>query len=246
MNIKSKLAVTFAIVFPTLVTWVYFVSLKDQPASVQQTAYSVGKTIQFVFPIAWVWFLDRQFFRQPATPTNLETHYGLSRQMWLGLGFSDMVVALIFVVYFVFLQSTDLAENLIEQVRAKTIGTGIDTTLKFIGLGTFYAFCHSFLEEYYWRWFVFGYLRKYLSVSSSIVISSIGFMAHHVVLLSVFFGWASPMTYLCSLAVGIGGVFWAWLYARTGSLRVAWISHLIVDAGIFALGYILIRPFLVG
>jgi membrane protease YdiL (CAAX protease family) len=244
--IKSKLAVLFAIVLPTLVTWVYFVLLKDSPASVQQTAYSIGKTVQFVFPIVWVWFVDPQFFRSKTRPAASRKRLGLSREMWLGIAFSDLVVAAMFVIFFVFLQSTDIASALVEQVRAKTVRIGIDTTFKFLLLGVFYSLCHSFLEEYYWRWFVFGYLRKYLPVTPSILISSACFMAHHVILLGVFFGAASPLTYLFSIAVGIGGAFWAWLYQATGSLRAAWISHLIVDAGIFTLGYFLIRPFLAG
>lgn len=244
---RSKLAVTIAIVLPTIVTWIYFVLLKNNSASMQQAAYSVGKSIQFMFPIAWVWFFDRQFLHsRPRPATSQKKHFGLGRDMWLGIGFSCLVVAAMFVVFFFLLQSTDIASTLAEQVRAKTIGTGIDTTFKFLLLGTFYALCHSFLEEYYWRWFVFGYLRKHLSVAPSIVISSLAFMAHHVVLLGVFFGPTSPLTYLFATAVGVGGAFWAWLYNATGLLRAAWISHLIVDAGIFTLGYILIRRFLVG
>ena len=42
---------------------------------------------------------------------------------------------------------------------------------------------------------------------------SLGFMAHHVVLLATFFGWDSPLAYLFSLAIAVGGAFWAWLYA---------------------------------
>ena len=36
----------------------------------------------------------------------------------------------------------------------------------------------------------------------------------------------------------------AWQYDRTGRLRAPWISHMIVDAGIFGLGYFLIRDML--
>jgi membrane protease YdiL (CAAX protease family) len=35
-------------------------------------------------------------------------------------------------------------------------------------------------------------------------------------------------------------MFWAWLYDRTGSLLGPWMSHLIIDAGIFWVGYELI------
>ena len=36
------------------------------------------------------------------------------------------------------------------------------------------------------------------------------------------------------------GAFWAWLYNRTGSLLGPWLSHLVIDAGIFFIGYQLV------
>ena len=100
------------------------------------------------------------------------------------------------------------------------------------------------MEEYYWRWFVFDYLKKFTSKIYANLISSVGFMAHHVVLLGFYFGWASPLTYLFSACIAIGGIFWAWQYDTTGKLRACWISHMIVDFGIFALGYVLIQDIL--
>ena len=61
-----------------------------------------------------------------------------------------------------------------------------------------------------------------------------------MILLATYFGWGSPLTWLCSFCVGIGGAVWAWLYHSTGRLRIPWISHLIVDAGIFGLGYLIV------
>jgi membrane protease YdiL (CAAX protease family) len=43
-----------------------------------------------------------------------------------------------------------------------------------------------------------------------------------------------------SLSVAGGGVVWAWLYERTGSIYPAWVSHLLVDAGLFVIGYDLV------
>jgi len=99
---------------------------------------------------------------------------------------------------------------------------------------------HSYLEEYYWRWFVFVRLRDYLPDGQAMLVSSLGFMAHHVILLATFFGWDSPLTWLFSAGVAIGGYVWAWLYRHTGNLLYPWISHLIVDAAIFTLGYFLV------
>jgi membrane protease YdiL (CAAX protease family) len=63
-----------------------------------------------------------------------------------------------------------------------------------------------------------------------------------VLVLSTYFGWWTAPTLLLSAAVAVGGAFWAWLYARTGSLYGSWLSHAIVDAGIFAVGYALLSP----
>ena len=76
---------------------------------------------------------------------------------------------------------------------------------------------------------------------AAICISSLGFMAHHVILLATFFSWSSPWTYLFSFSVVVGGAGWAWLYERDGSLYGPWISHLFVDAAIFLIGYDICR-----
>ena len=73
------------------------------------------------------------------------------------------------------------------------------------------------------------------------IVSSLGFMAHHVLVLATFFGNASPTTYLFSLGVAVGGVIWSLLYERSKSLLGPWISHALVDAGIFLVGYDLVR-----
>jgi uncharacterized protein len=51
-----------------------------------------------------------------------------------------------------------------------------------------------------------------------------------------FFTLALPL----SLGVAIGGGVWCWLYAKTGSLYAAWISHLLIDAAIMWIGYDLV------
>jgi membrane protease YdiL (CAAX protease family) len=138
------------------------------------------------------------------------------------------------------LSGTELMAGMQERVVEKVSGLGMSSVWKYAMLGVFYALVHSFLEEYYWRWFVYDMLKRFVNVPVANLISSLGFMAHHVVLLSVYFGWMSPMTWLCSAGVAIGGAYWAWLYQRTGTLIWPWISHMVVDAGIFIVGYFLL------
>ena len=87
-----------------------------------------------------------------------------------------------------------------------------------------------------------GRLRTLLPFTPAAVLSALAFMAHHVVLLYVylpkyFFVAAVPF----SLCIAVGGFFWAWLYERTGTIYSAWVSHGIVDAALFALGWVLMQ-----
>jgi len=231
-------AVIFAILLPTVVTLVYFVLLADSPAAFQQTAYGIGKAIQFCFPIVFIWLFHRsQFTRERTT----DSSPAQNRQNWIvGIVFGILVVLSMLMAWFCFLAGTEVGNAAIERVNGKISGANLNTPLTFLIIGVFYAIVHSFLEEYYWRWFVFDRLNTLTTTWRANLISSFGFAAHHVILLATYFGWGSPLTWLFSFCVGIGGIVWAWLYHRSGRLRTPWISHLIVDAGIFGLGYLIV------
>ena len=226
-------ALVFAIVFPSLVTWVYFLALTDAPSYVQQTAYAVGKTIQFTFPLVWILLISHEKIRCGPPRVN---------GLWLGIGFGLLVLAAMLFAYFLLLKPAGFFEQSSVEVRRKIQDLGGDTLWKYICLGFFYSVAHSLMEEYYWRWFVFGRLRQLVSFGPAATISSLGFMAHHIILLGVYFQFGSPVTYLFSVAVAVGGIAWAWIYERSGSLYGPWFSHLLVDAGIFLIGFDLARP----
>ncbi len=221
-------AVAFAILFPTLLTYVYFVYLANHPTGIQQLVYGAGKTLQFAFPLVWVYAYQRSRL----------TWAGPSRRGLMEGGLLGVVMSgAILVLYSLVLQPNGYLEGTGEAVQEKLRDTGLDTLPKFIGAAVFYSLVHSLLEEYYWRWFVFGELRQMLRPTAAVAISSLGFMAHHVIVLGTFLGWQSPLTYLASLSIAAGGAVWAWLYHRSGSLYGAWLSHLLVDAVIFLIGY---------
>ncbi len=240
----NLIAVVFAIAFPTLVTFVYFKWLNAYAPSVQQTAYSIGKGLQFAFPVIWVWLFFRYRFDRKRRNAEISAVTESSKSKipnWLwAVGFGVDVCLVMGAAYWL-LSGTELMAGMQEKVVEKVSGLGMSSVWKFAMLGVFYALVHSFLEEYYWRWFVYDMLKRFVSIPVANVISSLGFMAHHVVLLSVYFeSWTSPMTWLCSAGVAIGGVYWAWLYQKTGTLIWPWISHMVVDAGIFIVGYFLL------
>jgi hypothetical protein len=94
---------------------------------------------------------------------------------------------------------------------------------------------HSLLEEYYWRWFVYGQIRRGIGPRAAHVLAAAAFAAHHVVITGVYFGWGWGLCF--GVGVGVGGVIWSQMYERQGTLAGAWVSHLIVDLAILSVGH---------
>lgn len=225
--------IAFAIVFPSIVTWAYFFQAADAAEAVQQTVMATLKLLQFAFPLVWV----RAVLKERIVPARPH-----SAGLAIGAAFGAAVTVAGWLLFDLRLRDTSWFAAALGPIQAKVAGFGLDAGWKFLALAAFYSVFHSLLEEYYWRWFVFGQLRRVTSLGPAIVVASLGFMAHHVLVLSTYFGWWTAPTLLLSAAVAVGGAFWAWLYARTGSLYGSWLSHAIVDAGIFAVGYALLSP----
>lgn len=224
--------VVFAMCLPSGVTWLYFMALDGVPAPWPHTAYALGKTLQFALPLAW-WGLRRLPLRPLPRP-------GLG-DLLLGLAWGLIVAAGMAGLYGLWLRPSGLLAGAGAAIAHKTRSLGLATPAAFAATAVFYAVIHSLLEEYYWRWFVFGRLRDTLPWGAAATLSSVAFGAHHFLLLGVFFGAASPGTWLCGLAVIVGGAVWAAMYQWRGNLYACWLSHALVDAALFAVGYDLLR-----
>jgi membrane protease YdiL (CAAX protease family) len=142
--------------------------------------------------------------------------------------------------YFFWLKPEQLIAPFASLIRSKAASFGMGSPATFIVGAALLSLVHSLMEEYYWRWFVFGGLRRYMPVAAAIALSSLAFTAHHVILLASFFGGLTLPAVLFSLCVAIGGAAWTWIYHRSGSLLGPWLSHAMIDAGIFVVGYSLI------
>jgi membrane protease YdiL (CAAX protease family) len=229
-------ALVFAMVFPSVLTWAYFVLLAGQPTTIPQAVYAGGKLIQFAFPLVWVVAVQRK-------PLRLTRPRG--EGIFAGLAFGVLVLVAMLALYHVALKPLGFFDAPGQIARQKLMDLGIASLAAYIATGLFYALFHSLLEEYYWRWYVFGQLRDQVSTGRAVVISSLAFMAHHVILLATYFGWFSWATYLFAFGVAVGGAVWAWMYHQSRSLYGVWLSHCLVDAAIFLVGFDLVRDLLV-
>jgi membrane protease YdiL (CAAX protease family) len=232
---REPLVLAFALLFPSFMAWLYFVVAS--PASSEsadanptmQALYAVGKVIQFGLPFVWVILFDRSAIKVGQIRPN-----GIR----LGVLFGLAVAVFAFAIYVGVLRESALLVDAPERLRSKLRDFCAATPLRYAALVAFLSVINSFLEEYYWRWFVFARLKKYVPLAAAIVISSLGFMSHHIIVLSVYFPgrfWSAVVPF--SLAIALGGGVWAWIYQKSGSLIGPWISHLIVDVAVMTIGY---------
>ena len=223
------MALAFVIMLPTVSTLLYFVVLSGSPW--MKGVYFSSKLVQFAFPLVWVLAVQRR---------KLQLAWPDSQSIKPGLVVGLLIVATGLGAYFGYLKTSPFLQTAPELIQLKIADMGLTSPAIFVAFALFLAVPHSLLEEYYWRWFVFGQLRRVMPFGVALLLSSLGFMAHHVIVIHQFLQQGWGVTLFFSLCVAFGGGLWAWLYERFGSLYGPWFSHLLVDCGIMFIGFDLI------
>lgn len=211
-------------VVPFAASVFYFVLFSEYLLA--RVIYACTKIFTVVWPVIAVWVIFRTTL--PQIQLHLEKH---RRAIPLGIFLGISIVLLM-----LGLMQTPLGEIVTsnsENIRNKAREFGI---LEYYWpFALFLSVIHSLIEEYYWRWFVFGHLRDVVPVFSAHVLAGLSFAAHHVVIGTQFFpiGWGVALGGLA----GAGGILWSLMYDKQQTLMGAWICHLIVDLGILAIGH---------
>ena len=219
-----------AMTLPTLASLAYFVWLEG--TSWVAPAYLGAKVLQFAGPVAGLAVLLAAA-TGPARP---------GRSVALGLGTGIAGAAFTWLSYVVLFRGGEMAATAAEAITVKLADFHLDTLWRYVLAALLISFLHSWLEEVYWRAFVYRWLDRLMHSEWSLVVAALGFAAHHVVVIAVYLGDASVFVLvLMSLPVALGGVLWCLLYRTTGNRLLApWISHICLDLAIMAVGYDLI------
>src|SRR5205823_3197011 len=99
---RDLCAVIFASFFPLVIAYLYFVVLADSGQAGHElvfVAYSIGKIVQFPFPLVYVLLFERQAIKPPSFH---------SRGVVLGLAFGAIVAASILGLYWGWLKHSPL------------------------------------------------------------------------------------------------------------------------------------------
>jgi len=179
-----------------------------------------------VMPVLWMLLVDRQPVSwSPARKGG----FGVAALSGIGIGL------VILGAYSVFLRTGLIEPGMVAERASKT---GLDRLPAYLGGAVYWITLNSLMEEYVWRWFVFRKFEDLRPGALAVVATSLAFTAHHVVALAAQFHW--PLVLLGSMGVFIGGLTWSGLYLRYRSVWPCYLSHALVDAPIFWIGYDLI------
>jgi membrane protease YdiL (CAAX protease family) len=231
-------ALLFAMSFPSLMSWIEFWLIpknETEESALLNKVFGLGKIIQFAFPLVYV---------AVTAPKDLRPRRPHTHGMILSTAFGFLVAVGACVLYFPFLKDTDVFQDTPAKLAAWLATFHANTPAFFLAMSIFVSVIHSLLEEYYWRWFVFGRLERALPLGAALAISSVAFMAHHVFVLAYYFPgrfWIAAAPF--SLCVAAGGFVWGWLYHRYQSVYAPWISHVIADLTFMYIGYDMVSKY---
>lgn len=122
-----------------------------------------------------------------------------------------------------------------EIVRGYLTDRGITSTTFMIAFA-YVTFGNSFLEEVFFRGWVFRRIAQYHKMWAYIL-SSLLFSLYH---LTIFSDWFGGVIVSCILwGLFLSGIFFAFLYTQTQSIWSAWIVHIFADSAIVVIGYLL-------
>ena len=219
-----------AVTLPFLSALVYFLLLAG--TLIANVIYAATKVFILLWPFIVVVGIERVTPRTKGV--DWHKHFRA-----VPLGF--LLGAIILITMVVLIEWTvmgDYVRGHGQDILKKVEDFRITTRIHYLLFGGFMCGAHSLLEEYYWRWFVYGKLSQICGPGWAMFWASLAFASHHYVVLWKFFGWGGCLFF--GTTVGVGGALWCWLYRRQDSLFGAWTCHLLVDVAIFYIGYRLI------
>lgn len=224
-SLARWLVVAPALVLPMGASLCYFVLFAGSDFG--NGFYKAIKAFMLVWPAAATWLILRETFRRE--PPGV---IGRRRSLLRGALFGVAVAALLLLLR-EYTPMGEVLQNNGDRIRGRVDGLGMldHFILASIAIST----AHAALEEYYWRWFVYGNLRHLLPPAWAHGLAAAGFMANHVVVTSQFF--PIGFAFFLGICVAAGGAYWSWLYQRHRTLLGPWLSHMIVDFAIFYVGY---------
>ena len=113
------------------------------------------------------------------------------------------------------------------------------TAENFLFVSLYISFANSFLEEFFFRGFVFTNLKTCGGTGFAHLFSATVFSLYHVAMMV---GWFSPLLFLLvMLGLFAGGLIFNFLNEKTDTVYCSWLTHMFANFAINTVGFILLN-----
>lgn len=154
---------------------------------------------------------------------------GILTALALGIGVYGVILGGYFVVRN-FFDFSGIVGNL-----SQNAGVNKDN---FLFVSLYISFMNSFLEEFFFRGFLFLNGKRLGSRGFAYGFSSLLFALYHLAMMT---GWFSPVLLLLVLTgLTVGGGLFNWLDEKHGSIYTSWLTHMFANFAINTIGFLLI------
>ena len=216
---RALIALALMAPVPTLGTAAAMIFI---PGPVGQALFMAAKIWLIAFPAFWYLAVEHG---KPSWSPPRDGGLGVGLLTGLIAGAAIVAAAWLFGVFD--MEMAELAGEVDEM--------GLTTPRAYLLGALGWTFVNSLMEEYVYRWFVFSECERLMPRFLAVLASAAVFTAHHVVALSTYL--PIHLNALASFGVFLGGVIWAMLYSRYRSIWPGWVSHIVADIAVFAVGW---------
>ena len=121
---------------------------------------------------------------------------------------------------------------------ALTDNAGV-TKDNFLYVSLYISFANSFLEEFFFRGFVFTNLKQHSGRKLAYIFSATAFSLYHVAMM---IGWFSPALFLLVMVgLVVGGMIFNWLNEKLDTIYYSWLTHMFANFAINTIGFMLLK-----
>lgn len=226
--IPPRAILILALLLPALASIGYFITLAGHPLA--PLVYGTTKAVMVAIPLLIWW-------RYGSPPQPRRRGFAWPRQALEGTAIGVVMAAVILVMAYGPL--AHLIPQASPHIAAKIHAFSISKPIPYLFAAMVISIVHSAFEEWYWRWFGYGWLRSLMPAWAAHLIAGLAFSLHHMVVTGFYFGWAWGI--LFGLVVGGASIIWSLLYERQGNLVGAWIAHMCCDVAVMWVGWMAVR-----
>lgn len=152
-----------------------------------------------------------------------------NRSLLIGLLSGLLFFAVLAAAYY-FLQSFIDFKPIISELETKLQ----ITPLNFIFVGIYITLGNSFIEEFFFRGFVFLGIYKSGRHGTAYLFSSLLFALYHIM---IFKNWFTLPLFLLALSgLFLVGLLFCWMNSKSRNFLNSWIAHILADAAIILIG----------